>query len=170
VATETVPQHGVFERHLDLRPLRGRRHGLVGCPFHGDDTPSLSVDLDREIFHCFGCGAQGGRNRFAELVGERRPPQQAPPFESPLQRARREILGVARRQAGAQPEVRLVYAFADRIRMGRKAVTSLRKLAEATEDEDQRWEVLASAARIETLAHILEHELDELLLIRRDYR
>lgn len=30
------------------------------CPFHGDkDTPSLSVDLKKHVFHCFGCGASG---------------------------------------------------------------------------------------------------------------
>src|SRR5205823_173854 len=130
----------------------------------------LSVDLDREIWHCFGCGAQGGRNRFAELVGERRPPQPSPSSESPLQRARREILHIARRQAGAQPEVQLVYGFSDRIRMSRRAVISLRRLAEVTEDVDQRWSVLATAARIETLTNVLEAELDELLLIQRDYR
>jgi hypothetical protein len=169
VANETL-SHDIFERHLDLSPLRGRRHGLVGCPFHHDDTPSLSVDLDREVFNCFGCGVRGGRNRFAELVGERRPPQPAPSSESPLQRARREILRVARRQPGAQPEVQLVYGFSDRIRMSRKAIVSLRRLAERTEDDDQQWEILAAAARIETLTHVLENELDELLLIQRDYR
>jgi CHC2 zinc finger len=172
VATTTVAQDAqdVFARHLDLAPLRGRRRGLVVCVFHRDVTPSLSIDLDREIFHCFGCGAQGGRNRFAEIVGKRRPPQPAPSSESPLQRARREILAIARRQAGAQPEVQLVYGLSDRIRMSRKAVVSLRRLAEATEDDAERWEVLASAARIETLAHVLEMELDEILLIGRDYR
>ena len=59
-----------FARHLDLAPLRGRRRGSVRCIFHQERTPSLSVDLDRGLFHCFGCGAEGGVRRFRELVGE----------------------------------------------------------------------------------------------------
>jgi len=29
------------------------------CPFHDDKNPSLSVDRDKGLFHCFGCGASG---------------------------------------------------------------------------------------------------------------
>jgi len=34
---------------------------MVGlCPFHEDGTPSLSVSVGKNLFHCFGCGAAGG--------------------------------------------------------------------------------------------------------------
>jgi len=29
------------------------------CPFHDDKTPSLSVDREKGLFNCFGCGESG---------------------------------------------------------------------------------------------------------------
>ena len=44
---------------------RGRRHvGL--CPFHQEKTPSFSVDDERGLYHCFGCGASGDVFSFVE--------------------------------------------------------------------------------------------------------
>jgi DNA primase len=41
--------------------LTSRGKDLVGpCPFHADDTPSLTITPDKNLFHCFGCGAAGG--------------------------------------------------------------------------------------------------------------
>jgi CHC2 zinc finger len=59
----------LVERHvLKLRVRGSKATGL--CPFHPDTTPSLSLDLEQCVWHCFGCGAGGGVKDFAERVGE----------------------------------------------------------------------------------------------------
>ena len=48
----------------DLRRVGSRWTGL--CPFHDERTPSLSVDPERKLYHCFGCGAGGDAIRFVQ--------------------------------------------------------------------------------------------------------
>ena len=41
--------------------LSKRGAEMMGCcPFHADDTPSLSVSAAKNLFRCFGCDAGGG--------------------------------------------------------------------------------------------------------------
>ena len=40
--------------------LKKRGRKWVGiCPFHTEKTPSFTVDEDKQLYHCFGCGAGG---------------------------------------------------------------------------------------------------------------
>lgn len=34
------------------------------CPFHSEKTPSFHVNADKQLFHCFGCGAGGNLVQF----------------------------------------------------------------------------------------------------------
>lgn len=46
---------------------------LISCPHHSDSSPSMSVNLEYNIYRCFGCGRQGGFMKFMveyqELLG-----------------------------------------------------------------------------------------------------
>ena len=40
--------------------LRQRGRKFVGlCPFHAEKSPSFTVDADKQLYHCFGCGVGG---------------------------------------------------------------------------------------------------------------
>ncbi len=48
-------------------PLKRRGKNWFGlCPFHAEKTPSFSVNQEKQIYHCFGCGAGG--NIFTFLI------------------------------------------------------------------------------------------------------
>ncbi len=60
-------------------PARRGREWAVLCPLHDDTQPSLTLDLDRSLWYCFGCSEGGDgielvqrvRNcSFAEAVRE----------------------------------------------------------------------------------------------------
>lgn len=69
-----VKQHASFERVIAGYNLRlfgtGAQRSLL-CPFHRERTPSCKIDLERNIWHCFGCGAKGNILEFvARLEGD----------------------------------------------------------------------------------------------------
>ena len=45
--------------------LKKRGKNYLGiCPFHTEKTPSFNVSSDRQMYHCFGCGAGGNAFTF----------------------------------------------------------------------------------------------------------
>ena len=54
---ERVDMIEVLGRYLKLKPSGSRYVAL--CPFHPDKHPSLVIDPEKKLFHCFGCGAGG---------------------------------------------------------------------------------------------------------------
>ena len=55
----------VVSDYVSLRKAGTNYKGL--CPFHGEKTPSFSVNRDRGFFHCFGCNRGGDVFKFIEL-------------------------------------------------------------------------------------------------------
>ena len=54
----------IISEYVQLKKQGRNYFGL--CPFHGENTPSFSVSSDKQIYHCFGCGAGG--NVFSFLM------------------------------------------------------------------------------------------------------
>jgi DNA primase len=52
----------VVSEYVQLKKQGRNYFGL--CPFHGESTPSFSVSPDKQIYHCFGCGAGGNAITF----------------------------------------------------------------------------------------------------------
>ncbi len=55
----------VVSDSVSLRKAGATYKGL--CPFHGEKTPSFTVNRDKGFFHCFGCGVGGDIFKFIEL-------------------------------------------------------------------------------------------------------
>lgn len=54
----------IIKRYVHLTRVGRNLRGL--CPFHQEKSPSFTVSPSRQIFNCFGCGADG--NVFAFLM------------------------------------------------------------------------------------------------------
>ena len=52
----------VISARVPLKKSGREYHGR--CPFHDDSSPSFSVNPDKQVYHCFGCGASGGLIKF----------------------------------------------------------------------------------------------------------
>jgi len=59
--TEKIKQvASIVEIASQYTTLKKRGKKWVGlCPFHSEKTPSFTVDEEKQLFHCFGCGAGG---------------------------------------------------------------------------------------------------------------
>ncbi len=54
----------LISRYVELKPNGSNYKGL--CPFHGEKTPSFHVSMDKQLYHCFGCGAGGNIITFVK--------------------------------------------------------------------------------------------------------
>jgi DNA primase len=66
---ETVRQQADIVRvigdYIQLKKAGAKNfNGL--CPFHNEKSPSFSVNVERQFFHCFGCGKSGDVFKFVQ--------------------------------------------------------------------------------------------------------
>lgn len=69
-----IPEHIIDEirQRCDMAALVGehlalekRGKNLLGlCPFHNEKTPSFTITPEKQLYHCFGCGASGNVFNF----------------------------------------------------------------------------------------------------------
>jgi DNA primase len=68
---ETVRQQADILRvvgdYVKLKKTGARNYSGL-CPFHNEKTPSFSVNIEKQYFHCFGCGQHGDVFRFIQEI------------------------------------------------------------------------------------------------------
>ena len=69
ISEQTIEQirstSDIYEIVSEYVQLKKRGRNYFGlCPFHDEKTPSFSINQERQIYKCFGCGAGGGTINF----------------------------------------------------------------------------------------------------------
>ena len=66
---EIKSRAGIVDVVSEYVALRKAGRNFIGlCPFHKEKTPSFSVNAERQIFYCFGCGSGGDVFEFIMKV------------------------------------------------------------------------------------------------------
>ena len=60
------------KRGIEYKKTNNPSEILISCTsgLHEDKSPSLSYNLDKNLFHCWSCGFGGGSSKFLESIGE----------------------------------------------------------------------------------------------------
>lgn len=66
---EIIGANDIVDVISEYVPLKRAGRNYLGlCPFHGEKTPSFSVNPERQIFKCFGCGVGGNVVTFVQNI------------------------------------------------------------------------------------------------------
>ncbi len=62
---EVIGENDIVDYISQYVRLKSTGRDYTGlCPFHKEKSPSFHVNRDKQVFHCFGCGAGGGLLQF----------------------------------------------------------------------------------------------------------
>lgn len=63
--TEICSENDIIDYVSKYTQLKKTGRDYMGlCPFHNEKTPSFHVNREKQLFHCFGCGASGNLVQF----------------------------------------------------------------------------------------------------------
>lgn len=66
---EVISENDIVDYVSQFVRLKSNGRDYVGlCPFHKEKSPSFHVSRDKQVFHCFGCGAGGGLMQFVMRI------------------------------------------------------------------------------------------------------
>lgn len=152
-----------INRYLPGVELRRMGKNLVGlCPFHQERTPSFTVDREKNVFHCFGCGVGGDVIQLAALALGVRPLEAARQicmdFGLPVDRpatpeAKREAKKAARRQKAKADLDLMVNALHEELCAWYRAINRVLALG---------WPAYLEFAEYAHLLPVIEYWLDVL--------
>ena len=57
-----------YQEHIPSLQINGKPEALGLCPFHEDNNPSLSVNVETGLYHCPVCGAGGDIFTFYQKI------------------------------------------------------------------------------------------------------
>ena len=86
--------------HVGLKRVGRNQVGL--CPFHAEKSPSFTVNDERGIFHCFGCGAGGNVFTFLMKMENATFPRSSSVWRAATASRSRSAARTIRRSAGAK--------------------------------------------------------------------
>jgi DNA primase len=55
-------------KHFGVMPIKKGRGFVALCPWHNDKNPSLSIDKEKGLYNCFGCGESGDVFTLVEKI------------------------------------------------------------------------------------------------------
>lgn len=66
---EVIGENDIVDYISQYVRLKQNGRDFTGlCPFHKEKSPSFHVNRDKQVFHCFGCGAGGGLMQFVMRI------------------------------------------------------------------------------------------------------
>lgn len=66
---EVLDRNDIVDIISTYLPLKRKGNSYWGlCPFHGEKTPSFSVNANQQFYHCFGCHVGGDAINFVQKV------------------------------------------------------------------------------------------------------
>lgn len=162
----------VASRYVSVR-ASGNNH-LALCPFHPDESPSMTISAEKGLFHCFGCGAGGDVYTFLAKIENLEFPDAVRRLADEAGVRLTESTGPSRQTGGLRELAERVAQFYERCLQGDEGRVARDYLAERgiTDETIERFRLGYAPPASGTLLNAFRNESDELTqlsLVRRGH-